>query len=248
VAGYHKYLELDQLLSLQQPLTEHTTTELAFIIVHQVSELWFKLIIDDIRSTIRALCEHDTGEAQRRLSRIHEVEHFLVSQFVIIDQLPLGGFGAIRPALGTASAAESQQFAIIERLSSPPPSSSQATRRAAGPAQGAQDLWTALCLYVASDGYDMPTEDTEEARTLRHKALLDMYRQCGPTSTLCESLIDHDQAFCLWRQRHALAVARQIGDVPGTGGTSGLAYLERRSNRRFFPELWSVRAELGSPS
>ena len=241
VAGYHKYLELDQLLSLQRPRTEHTATELAFIIVHQVSELWFKLIIDDIRSTIQALCEHDTGAAMRRLSRIHEVEHLLVDQFVIIDQLPLGGFGALRPALGTASAAESQQFAVIERLSSPP------AGRPVAPTPVAQDLWTALCLYVGGDGYDMPTENTEEARALRHKALLDVYRQCGQTSALCEALLDHDQSFCLWRQRHALTVARQIGDVPGTGGTSGLAYLEGRSSRRFFPELWSVRAELGSP-
>jgi hypothetical protein len=99
----------------------------------------------------------------------------------------------------------------------------------------AQDLWTALCQYVGGDGYDMPTENTEEARALRHKALLDIYRQCGQTSALCEALLDHDQSFCLWRQRHALTVARQIGDVPGTGGTSGLAYLEARSSRRFFP-------------
>jgi tryptophan 2,3-dioxygenase len=240
VAGYQEYLELDQLLTLQRPRTEHTATELAFIIVHQVSELWFKLIIDDIQGTIDALGEHDTGAALRRLSRIHEVEHLLVDQFVIIDQLPLGGFGALRPALGTASAAESQQFAIIDRLSC----------RHSGhrnPALPAQDLWTALCMYLRADGHDMPLDDTDEARARRHGVLLDIHLKPGPASALCEALLDHDQSFCLWRQRHALAVARQIGDAPGTGGTSGLAYLEGRCSRRFFPELWFVRADLGNP-
>jgi tryptophan 2,3-dioxygenase len=239
VAGYHEYLELDQLLTLQRPRTEDTATELSFIIVHQVSELWFKLIIDDIHGTIQALCEHHTDAALRRLSRIHEIEHLLVDQFVILDRLPLGGFGALRPALGTASAAESRQFAIIERLSCP-------GHGRLGPAEHpAPDLWTALCVYVRDDGNDMPMDGTEEARAQRNKVLRDLYGQPGPTAALFEALLDHDQAFCLWRQRHALAVARQIGGVPGTGGTTGVDYLERRGRRRFFPELWSVRAELG---
>jgi tryptophan 2,3-dioxygenase len=241
VAGYQEYLELDQLLTLQRPRTEHTATELAFIIVHQVSELWFKLIIDDIHGAIDALGEHDAGAALRRLNRIHEVEHLLVDQFVLIDTLPVGGFAALRPALGTASAAESQQFATIERLSCP-----HSGHRA--PATNpAQDLWTALCMYVRIEGHDMPTDDTEEARERRHCALVDVYRKAGPTSALCEAFIDHDQSFCIWRQRHALAVARQIGTNAGTGGTTGVAYLERRGSRRFFPELWSARGDLGTP-
>jgi tryptophan 2,3-dioxygenase len=241
VAGYHEYLELDQLLSLQRPRTEHTATELAFIVVHQVSELWFKLIIDDIRGAIHALGDDDTGAALRRLSRVHEVEQLLVDQFVIIDQLPPGGFRALRPALGTASAAESRQFAIIERLSFPRPGHKAPATRPA------QDLWTALCLHVRVDGYEMPTDDTDEARIRRQRILLDIYRQAGPTSAVCEALLDHDQAFCLWRQRHALAVARQIGNAPGTGGTTGFTYLERSCSRRFYPDLWSVRADLRNP-
>jgi tryptophan 2,3-dioxygenase len=240
VTGYHEYLELDQLLTLQRPRTEHTATELAFIVVHQVSELWFKLIIDDIQAAIHALGDDDTGATLRRLSRVHEVERLLVDQFVIIDQLPPGGFGALRPALGTASAAESRQFAIIERLSFPRPG------HGAPAAHPAQDLWTALCLHVRHGGYDMPTDDTDQARIRRQRILLDIYRQAGPTSAICEALLDHDQAFCIWRQRHALAVARQIGSIPGTGGTTGLAYLERRCGRRFYPDLWSARAGLGS--
>lgn len=240
MAGYHEYLELDQLLTLQRRRTEDTGTELAFIIVHQVSELWFKLIIDDIHATIDALGAHDTGVALHRLGRIHEIEHLLVNQFVILDQLPPGGFGALRPALGTASAAESQQFAQIERLSGP-------GRPGRTAPDAVPNLWTALCRYVGDDGYDMPPDDTDEARGQRHSVLRDIYKQAGTTSALCEALLDHDQEFCLWRQRHALVVARQIGDVPGTGGTSGLDYLERRGRRRFFPELWSARAALGCP-
>lgn len=239
--GYHEYLELDQLLTLQRLRTEHTATELAFIVVHQVSELWFKLIINDIEGAIQALGAGDTSAAVHRLSRVHEVEQLLVDQFVIIDHLPPGGFSALRPALGTASAAESRQFAIIERLSFPHPG------HRASAACPAQDLWTALCLHIRVHGYDMPADDTDAARSRRQRTLLDIYRQAGSAATVCEALLDHDQALCSWRQRHALSVARQIGSAPGTGGTPGLAYLERRCTRRFYPELWSVRADLCTP-
>jgi tryptophan 2,3-dioxygenase len=205
--------------------------------MHQVSELWFKLIIDDIHGAIEALGNDDAAAALHRLSRVHEVEQLLVDQFVIIDGLPLGGFSAIRPALGTASAAESRQFAIIEQVSAPHASQAQSN-------QGHVDLWTALCLHVQANGYDMPTEDTEEARTQRQHALLDIYRKPGPVSALCEALLEHDQGISIWRQRHAISVARQIGNAPGTGGTTGLAYLERMCSRRFYPELWSIRASL----
>lgn len=224
MAGYHEYLHLDHLLTLQHARTEHTATELAFIVVHQVSELWFKLIIDDIQGAIYALGDDDAPAALRRLSRVHEVERLLADQFVIIDHLPLGGFAAIRPALGTASAAESRQFALIEQLSG--------------------DLWTALCLHARVNGYDMPAGDTDEARAQRERTLLDIYRNPGPIAMTCEGLLDHDQGIATWRQGHALSVNRQIGHVPGTGGTAGLAYLERTASRRFYPELWAVRGSL----
>lgn len=238
MAGYHEYLELDELLCLQRPRTDHTATELAFIVLHQVSELWFKLIINDIQGAIHALGDDDTGAALHRLNRVHEVERLLVDQFVIIDHLPLGGFSAIRPALGSASAAESRQFATIELLSFRHPG------HGGEASHPAPDLWTALCLHAQANGYDMPTDDTGEARSQRQRTLLDIYRKAGPMSTVCEALLDHDQAFCTWRQRHVFAVARQIGNAPGTGGTAGLAYLERMCSRRFYPDLWSIRAEL----
>lgn len=238
MTGYHEYLELDQLLDLQRPRTEHAATELAFIVVHQVAELWFKLIIDDIESAIQAFGNNDVDAVLRRLSRVHEVEQLLVDQFVVIDHLPPGGFGALRPALGTASAAESRQFAVIERLSCPRP-----RRRA--PATGpARDLWTALCLHVTAQGYDMPTEDTDDARRRRQCVLHSLYRQSGRLSAVCEALLDHDHAFSVWRRRHVLAVERQIGRLPGTGGSTGLDYLERRCDRRFYPDLWSIRPDL----
>lgn len=238
MAGYHEYLELDQLLDLQRPRTEHRATELAFIVVHQVAELWFKLVIHDIEGAIGAFGDGDGDAVLRRLGRIREVERLLVDQFVVIDHLPPGGFGALRSALGTASAAESRQFAVIERLSCRPPH-----RRTHGTAPAA-DLWTALCAYVTAQGYDMPMDDTDPARRQRQCVLDKLYRQAGQLSAICEGLLDHDQAFASWRRRHALAVERQIGGVPGTGGSTGLAYLERRCSHRFYPELWSVREVL----
>ncbi|MFD1939804.1 MULTISPECIES: tryptophan 2,3-dioxygenase family protein [Nonomuraea] len=238
MAGYHEYLELDRLLSLQRPRTGHTATELPFIVVHQVSELWFKLIIEDIQGAIQALGADEVGAALQRLRRVREVERLLIDQFVLIDQLPPGGFGALRPALGTTSAAESRQFAVIERLSCPPPGPGTPA------ADPGEDLWSALCLHAQGDGHDMPVDDTGEARARRARALLEIYRQAGPMFALCEALLDHDQAFSIWRQRHALAAARQIGNAPGTGGTTGVAFLEHRCNRRFYPDLWSIRPDL----
>lgn len=238
MAGYHEYLELDHLLSLQRPRTGHTATELPFIVVHQVSELWFKLIIEDIKGAIHALGADDVGVALLRLRRVHEVERLLIDQLVLIDQLPPGGFGALRVALGTASAAESRQFAVIERLSCPP------AELVAPKADSADDLWSALCRHAQREGHDMPDEDTEDATVRRVRALLEIYRKTSSTFALCEALLDHDQAFCLWRHRHALAAARQIGNAPGTGGTAGFAYLEPRCDRRFYPDLWSIRQDL----
>jgi tryptophan 2,3-dioxygenase len=234
MAGYSEYLKLDELLSLQQLRTDRRSTELAFIVVHQVYELWFKLLIEDLGSAIGALDDDDVPSTLRYLRRVHEVERLLIEQLVLIDHLDPTGFTEIRPALGTASAAESRQFATIRALSTP--------RHGHNPAGPARDLWTAFCAHAQRNGFDMPTDDSDEAQRRRTATLVEIYRvEPGLLTDLCEALLDHDHAFCIWRHRHSLAVTRHIGDNPGTGGTSGVAYLERRINQQFYPGLWAAR-------
>lgn len=239
MAGYSEYLKLDELLTLQQPRSRAGRTELAFILVHQVCELWFKLMITDIGLAVGALDEDDPATALRCLRRVHEVERLLIEQLVLIDHLEPGGFADMRPALGTASAAESQQFATIVALSTSARRSPQA--RAQG-RNRVRDLWSAFCDHLERAGFDMPAEASEPAGRRRTSTVVRIYREeRGLLAELCEALLDHDHALVTWRHRHVLAAARHIGDNPGTGGTEGVAYLQRSLTRRLYPELWSAR-------
>ncbi|MEY9928674.1 tryptophan 2,3-dioxygenase [Catenulispora sp. GP43] len=235
MAGYSEYLKLDELLTLQQPRSRSGRTELAFILVHQVCELWFKLMITDLGLAIGALDEDDPATALRCLRRVHEVERLLIEQLILIDHLEPGGFADMRPALGTASAAESQQFATIVALST-------STRRTPQAPKRVRDLWSAFCDHLERAGFDMPAETSEAAGQHRMSTVVRVYREeRGLLAELCEALLDHDHALVTWRHRHVLAAARHIGENPGTGGTDGVAYLQRSLSRRLYPELWSAR-------
>ncbi|MCW2494435.1 tryptophan 2,3-dioxygenase family protein [Jatrophihabitans sp.] len=234
MAGYSEYLMLDELLALQRLRTDRRNTELPFIVVHQVSELLAKLVINDLGAAICALDDDDLPSTLRSLRRVHEVDCLLLDQLRLIEHLPPGGFADLRSALGTASAAESRQFATIEVLSGPP--------RGDGQVGLARDLWTALCAHARRTGRDMPSGHGPGSQQRRIRTLVEIYRaERGLLSDVCEALLDHDHAFSMWRYRHSLAAARNIGDRPGTGGTSGVAYLRRRSSRRFYPDLWATR-------
>jgi tryptophan 2,3-dioxygenase len=238
VAGYSEYLRLDELLSLQSPRTRLGGPELAFIVVHQVYELWFKLILEELEAAVRRLDDDDAGGALAHLRRVHEIERLMIEQMVLVDHLEPGSFAALRGALGTASAGESQQYAAIESLSTRAPLRDHAT--------APHDLWSSFCAFARRLGLDMPAGDRGEDLAHRRTAtLIDVYeRGRRPLVELCEALLDHDHAFCVWRHRHCLAAARHIGANPGTGGSSGVDYLQQRAGRRFYPDLWAVRTDL----
>ncbi len=234
MAGYTEYLRLDELLALQEPQTLEREAEVAFIIVHQVYELWFKLVIGYLTSAIEALDTDELPSALRRLRKVHDVERLLVEHMTLIDHLEAGAFAEFRPALGTASAAESKQFAAIEALSAP----AHVHNRVTCP----PTLWSVFCEHLRRAGFDMPSDHYADASARRIRTLARIYLdRRSLQADLCEALLAHDQAFCVWRHRHTLAAARQIGADPGTGGTSGVTYLERTLSRRFYPELWAAR-------
>jgi tryptophan 2,3-dioxygenase len=235
---YASYIRLDELLELQNPRTGRLPAELAFIVVHQVYELWFKLIIADIESVTLHIDSGELIDALKGMHRIHSVERLIIEQLVLLEQIDPLEFADIRRSLGTASAAQSEQFALIEKLSS--------SESAGSSTIGSRGLWSAFC-EMAEEYMNlrMPTDASESSNQMRQASLYRIYvdteSRNDAVRELCEALLDHDENFALWRYRHYMTAYRQIGRSPGTGGTAGIAYLEKRLSRRFYPELWEVR-------
>jgi tryptophan 2,3-dioxygenase len=236
--SYGSYLRISELLDLQEGLS-HEHDELLFIVAHQVYELWFKVVLDELEATRGRIDADDIFFARHHLRRIHVIERLLVEQIEVLETMSPQDFLAFRSQLAPASGFQSVQFREIEflsglkepkylaRIEGSPEEMSRLRRRLEEPSVA--DAFRALVGRRGS-----PT-------------LLDIFRdreRYGDMFDLCEALIDHDEAFAHWRARHVLMVERQIGSKAGTGGSSGAQYLRSTLGKRFYPELWEVRSEL----
>jgi tryptophan 2,3-dioxygenase/ribonuclease HI len=217
---YAGYLRIDDLLRLQHPLTPTAHDELLFVIVHQSYELWFKLMLHELA---RARSELQAGRPQGGLAplrRTVQIDRLLISHLDVLETLSPEGFMEFRDPLAPASGFQSQQFRDIEAES-----------------PRVYDAFAAAA--------ELP-----EDRDARLDALAELYRDHlqDPRRTLlyllAELLVDHDEQFALWRHRHTLMAAREIGSRHGTGGSRGVEYLRGTQDKRFYPELWEVRAAL----
>jgi tryptophan 2,3-dioxygenase len=235
--SYDSYLHIPQLLELQQGLTE-AHDELLFIVVHQVYELWFKVLIDELES-VRASIETDALRAARHaLARVKVIEDLLVEQVAVLETMAPQDFLTFRSELAPASGFQSVQFREIEFLS------------------GLKDAGYIKALDGEGDARarlqrrlnEPSLHDAFTALIGRHGVTVsDLYRQADhhpELLELAEALLDHDEGFRIWRLRHVQMVERQIGDKPGTGGSTGVRYLQSTLGKRFFPELWEVRSQL----
>jgi tryptophan 2,3-dioxygenase len=239
---YGSYLALDELLSLQRPRARRDhPDELLFIVVHQASELWFKVILHDLEGLIDALQGRDPGRALWYVGRINALMRIVSAQLSALESLPPHHFAEFRGYLGTSSGSQSVQFRAIEATSGlrgehfmqviqehgEPPA---AIRRALG-RPTLQDLFLGL---LAADG----------------TTLEELYVGPGPTMLffLAEALLEYEQRFAQWRFQHVQLVERVIGPgTGGTGGTLGARYLQRTIEQRFFPKLWEVRTKFFGP-
>jgi tryptophan 2,3-dioxygenase len=244
---YHSYLLIDDLLRLQRPLTEGAHDELLFIVVHQVYELWFKVLVDELARARDLLLAGTAHAAVRPLRRVVAVDGLLVHQLDVLETMGPEDFLTFRDPLAPASGFQSAQFRAIERLSGGTAGGSGATVTAGGDPGGAS-LWDAFCACARAQGLDLP--DGEGERERRLTGLAGLYSdhlgsaERGVLHGVAELLLDHDEAVATWRFRHALMAARTIGTRPGTGGSAGVEYLRSTVDRRFFPELWEVRTRL----
>ncbi|MFE0460981.1 tryptophan 2,3-dioxygenase family protein [Kitasatospora sp. NPDC058965] len=244
---YAGYLRLDLLLALQSPLGPPAgTDEHLFIAVHQVHELWFQLLLRDLTAARDRMLAGEPRAARLALQRCREIERALMGTIELLDTMSPQAFLGFRPALGTASGAQSAQFHEVELLSGPASPERVAhldwlTRAERGRLDQRllePTLWDAFLTALALGGHPVMTADERRAALAAVQA--DPAGQ--ELAELAEALVDHDQAWSLWRARHVLVVERQIGRRPGTGGSSGADHLAARARARFYPELWEFRS------
>ena len=251
---YQSYLRIDDLLHLQVPLTPSAHDEMLFIIVHQVYELWFKLILHELDAAAVALDHARPHDAVPPLRRAVGVEELLIAQLRVLETMSPDGFMRFRDPLAPASGFQSTQFREIEALSGhrdprqlDAAARSTEQRDALRRRHAERSLYDALCTALRGEGLDMPAGDENTQR--RVEALAALYRDhAAPSRALlhqvCELLVDHDETVARWRHHHALMAAREIGSRTGTGGSLGVAYLRTTVDTRFFPELWEARNHL----
>ena len=253
---YATYLRIDDLLNLQQPLSKGAHDEMLFIVVHQVYELWFKLILHELDAAAAALDDSRAHAAARPMHRAVAVEQLLIDQLRVLESMSPDGFMRFRDPLAPASGFQSTQFREIEALSGSgdPRHLDDAGRDEIHRAQlserlGGRSLYAALGSSMRAAGLDFPRGADGDARARRMSALASLYRDHDDADRsmlheLCEAFLDHDETIARWRHHHALMAAREIGSRTGTGGSLGVAYLQSTLDRRFFPELWEVRNQL----
>jgi tryptophan 2,3-dioxygenase len=248
--SYGSYLRLPALLDQQVPVSEPPAhDELLFIVIHQVYELWFTLLLHELGDARDLMLAGDDYHPRLRLQRAHRVERVLIEQVDVLETMTPQDFLKFRASLAPASGFQSVQFREIEFLSGAQDPAyldrlhdadeterTRLRRRLAEPT-----LWDGLLALLAKAGFDTSTEET------RREALLTVSRDrvaYGPLWDVAEALVEHDSLWARWRSRHVLMVERQIGTKSGTGGSTGAPYLRSRLSLRFFPELWDLRSAL----
>jgi tryptophan 2,3-dioxygenase len=236
--SYGSYLKVPELLDLQHGLSEEHD-ELLFIVAHQVYELWFKVVLDELEATRSRIDSDDIFFARHHLRRIHVIERLLVEQIEVLETMSPQDFLAFRSQLAPASGFQSVQFREIEFLSGM--KEPRYLSRIEGTPEEMGRLRRRLDEPSLLDAFHALLERRGSP------ALLDIFRdraRYGELFDLCEAMLDHDETFAHWRARHVLMVERQIGSKTGTGGSSGAQYLRSTLGKRFYPELWDLRSQL----
>ena len=257
---YGDYLHLDALLGAQQPLSpEHN--EMLFIIQHQTSELWMKLMLHELRAAIDDVAKDELSSAFKKLARVSKIMEQLVHAWDVLATMTPPEYSAIRPYLASSSGFQSAQYRCIE-FALGNKNAAMLTPHAHRPDLLAQvqtafespSLYDEALRLLARRGLAVPSSHTERDWTQGYvesdavelawlvayrnpKAHFDLYQ-------LGEELTDLEDAFRLWRFRHVTTVERVIGFKRGTGGTGGVSYLRKMLDVVLFPEIWKLRTAL----
>jgi tryptophan 2,3-dioxygenase len=260
---YHGYLGLETLLSAQNPLSSPAHhDELLFIVQHQVSELWMKLIIHELSSAIAHLAADDLGPCLKILARVKQIQRQLFEQWAVLETLTPSEYMEFRHVLGPASGFQSIQYRTIEFLLGNKNADMVAVfahdpvqQAALRTVLEAPSLYDEFLRYLARRGHAIPARHVERDFSLPHvrdPELIPVFKRIYERPDdfwtdyhMCEQLVDVEESFQLWRFRHMKTVERIIGFKRGTGGSSGVAFLRQALELTFFPELFEVRTVLG---
>jgi tryptophan 2,3-dioxygenase len=261
--SYGDYLRLDVLLSAQTPLSDPPQhDELLFIVQHQTSELWLKLMVHELRSARALLRTDDLSPALKRMARIKHIQHTLTDQWSVLATLTPSEYAEIRPFLATSSGFQSAQYREVEFLLGNKNadmvdvfSHDEAARTTLSELLHEPSLYDEFLAHLSRQGYAVPQRLLERDWSLPRTTdpeLVDLFASvyAAPAEhwgvyETCEELVDVEDAFQQWRFRHLQVVQRVIGHKVGTGGSSGVDFLRRALSLTFFPELYEVRTRIG---
>ncbi|WP_447644146.1 tryptophan 2,3-dioxygenase [Nocardioides zeae] len=260
---YGSYLDLDRLLSAQHPVSEPVhPDELLFIVQHQTTELWFKLVLHELRSVRRYLDADDVSRARKALARVKHIFKTLAEQWSVLATLTPSEYAEFRGFLGASSGFQSHQYRAVEFILGNKHArmldvfdAKPEARAELAELLDAPTVYDAFLRLLARRGHAVPAAVLE--RDVRETwvevpALVGTFQRIYGDTTAhweeyatCEDLVDLEDAFQLWRFRHLRTVQRTIGFKTGTGGSSGVGFLRRALDLTFFPELYSVRTGIG---
>ncbi|MGF2615397.1 tryptophan 2,3-dioxygenase [Rossellomorea vietnamensis] len=257
---YGDYLQLDSLLTSQKRLSGHHD-EMLFIIIHQVSELWMKLILHELDASIESIQKGELSPAFKMLSRVSKIQSQIIQAWDVLSTLTPAEYMEFREKLGQASGFQSYQYRMIEFMLGYKTThvleiykKDPALHKKLLDAYQKPSIYDASILALSRAGLDIPEEVINRDFTApyaSHSSVEDawvtVYKNVDEhwdLYELAEKLIDIEDWLQQWRFRHMKTVERIIGHKKGTGGSAGVGYLKKVLDHRFFPELWDVRTKL----
>jgi tryptophan 2,3-dioxygenase len=265
--SYAGYLRLDKLLTAQEPLSGGPGVpprhdEMLFIIQHQTSELWLKLMIHELKAAIAFVREDRLDACFKILARVKAIQKQLFEQWAVLETLTPSEYEAFRPALGTSSGFQSAQYralefllgnkqaALVDVFRHDPAIHAELTALLHAPS-----LYDEFLRHLARRGLPVPLASAERDWSQPYvrnpdlvpafKVIYDDPESWWDAYEMAEKLVDVEESFQLWRFRHMKTVERTIGHKMGTGGSSGVGFLKRALEHTFFPELIDVRTLIG---
>ena len=258
--SYGDYLQLDAILGAQKPLSP-AHDELLFIVQHQTSELWMKLMLHELHAAIQNIATDELNAAFKQLARVSKIMEQLVHAWDVLATMTPPEYSALRPYLAQSSGFQSHQYRCIEFAMGnknaamlKPHAHRPELLAVVQAAFEAPSLYDEALRLLARRGLAVPASHTQrdwtqpyEASDAVQEAWLQVYRnpkEHWDLYQLGEELTDLEDAFRLWRFRHVTTVERVIGFKRGTGGTGGVSYLRKMLDVVLFPEIWRLRTDL----
>ncbi|WP_418314553.1 tryptophan 2,3-dioxygenase [Salicibibacter kimchii] len=257
---YGDYLDLESLLSSQRRLSGHHD-EMLFILIHQVQELWMKLILHELHAAVAAIEKGELSASFKMLARVSSIESQMIQAWDVLSTLTPAEYMEFRDYLGKASGFQSYQYRMIEfalgyktRHVLEIYEKDPALHKRLSEALYKPGLYDVSIRALAKAGFSInpamlnrDVTETYEADPSVEAAWLEVYRDVEKhwrLYELAEKLVDVEDQLQQWRFRHMKTVERIIGNKTGTGGSSGVGYLKHVLNHQFFPELWNVRTKI----